>query len=106
MQINRRRMLKQMVLSICCRHHVRMTMPDADGDDPAERVEIPPPVPVPDVLHFSFHQHDWLFVVEKNSRVEEFAAQTQDFVGGRSAVFGGLMIEWRKVRRVHVVMSC
>ena len=60
---------------------VRMTMTDADGDDAAEPVEITPARFVPDILHLSFHEHERLFVIEKNSRVQELFAQREHFFG-------------------------
>ena len=64
-----------------------MTMADADRDDSAERVEITLAGLVPDVLHLPLHEHDRLLVVEKNSRIQEFLAQTQHFVGGWAGIF-------------------
>ena len=77
-------------------------MSDADRDDAAERIEITPAGFVPDVLHFPFHEHERLLVVEKNSRVQEFLAQAQDFVGGWPGVGLRLMIEGWQFRCLHV----
>src|SRR4051812_9902704 len=101
MQVDRSRMLKRVVLAVRCRYHIGMTMPYADRDDPAKRVEIASASFVPDVLHLPFHDHDRLLVVEKNSGIQEFTPQAQDFVNGWTAVFGWLMIGRRKLRHVH-----
>src|SRR2546423_14340471 len=105
MEIDRGRMLKRVVLAVRRRYDIRMAVPDTDRDDSAERVQITATFAIPDVLHLPFHDHDWLFVVDKNSRVQEFPAQAQDFVGGRAAILGGLMIEWRKLRSFHVFLN-
>src|SRR5262249_8509564 len=102
LQINGGRMLERFVLAVRGRNHVGMTMPDTDGDDSAESVEISPAALVPNVLHFSLYKHERFLVVEKNSRVQEFLAEPQDFVGGRSGIFAWLLAERRKVEKFHV----
>ena len=94
-QINRGGMLEDLVLALRRRDHVGMTMPDADGDNAAERVEITPPGFVPDVLHFPLHNRERLFVVEKDPGVQEFFAQLQDLFRGRTGVGLRLEIEGR-----------
>ena len=71
MQINRGRMLQDFVLLLRRRDHVRMTMADADRHDAAERIEITPPVFVPDILHLALHEHERSFVVEENAGIQE-----------------------------------
>ena len=61
-------------------------MPHADGYNPAERVQITPALFVVDVLHLSFHEHERLFVVEKNAWAEDQLAAAEDFFGGWAAV--------------------
>ena len=95
-------MLERFVLLARRLDHVRMTMPDAHRHDSAQRIEISAALFVPEVLHLSFHEHDRLFVVEKNSRVQEFLAQAQDFIGRWAVVFLWLMVEWRKLGKFHV----
>ena len=104
MQINRSRMLQSFVLLPRNIDNVGMTMTDAHRHDAAERVEITPAALVPDILHFSLHQHERLFVVEKNSRIQELLTQTQDFIGGRPVVFLQLVIKGRKLGSFHIVM--
>ena len=96
-------MLERFVLPIRDRNNVRMAMSNTHGDDPAKRVEISAAVLVPGVLHFPFHQHERLFVVEKDSRVEEFFAQAQHFIDRRAAVFFWLVTERRKVGEIHII---
>ena len=86
-------MLERLVLLADNLDDVGMTMPYAHGHDAAERVEISAAALVPNVLHFSFHQHERFFVVEKNSRVQELLAQPQNFLGRRAVVFARLVIE-------------
>src|SRR5256885_16906720 len=102
MQINCGGMLERLVLLPYNIDNIRVTMSHADGDDSAKRVEIAAAVLVPEILHFPFHQHDRLFVVEKNSRIQEFLAKTQHFVSRRATVFFRLVIEWRKLGKFHV----
>ena len=59
----------------------RMTMADADSHDPTQAIEIPLPGIVPDVLHLSLHQHQWLLVIEEDARVQILLAQRQDLFG-------------------------
>ncbi len=102
MQINRGRMLQRLVLLSHNIDNVRVTMSHVDSHDSAERVEISAAVLVPQVLHFSFHEHHRLFVVEKNSRIQELFAQMQDFISRRAAVFLRFVIKWRKLGKFHV----
>src|SRR5436309_2701754 len=102
MQINGGRMLERLVLLSHNIDNSRVTMSHADGDDSAKRVEISAAVLVPEILHFPFHQHDRLFVVEKNSWIQELFAQMQDFISRRAAVFLRFVIEWRKLGTFHV----
>src|ERR1700731_2937643 len=95
-------MLQRLVLLTHHIDNVGMTMPNAHGHDSAERIEISAAVLVPEVLHFPFHEHDRLFVVEKNSRIQELLAQTQDFIGQRPVVFLRLVIKRRKLWKFHV----
>ena len=76
-------------------------MSNAHGHDPAERIEISAAVLVPEILHFPFHEHDRIFVVEENSRIQELLAQTQDFIGRWPVVFFRLVVEWRKFGKFH-----
>ena len=100
-QINRRRMLQRFVLFLRNIDDVGVTMTDAHGHDSPESIEISAAMLVPDVLHFPFHQHDRLFVIEKNSRIEKFPAQAQHFISRWAAVFFRLMIEWRELECFH-----
>src|ERR1700736_6481118 len=95
-------MLQQFVLPIGHLDNARMAMPDTHGHDSTKSVQISAPLFVPDVLHFPFHQHDRLLVVEKNPRVEELFAQPQDFFRGGSVILSWLMIECRKFGCLHV----
>ena len=95
-------MLQRFILLVCGTDHVRVTMPDADRHDSAERVEISFTFFVPDVLHFAFDEHERLFVVEKNSRVQKSFAQMQNFIGRWAVVFFRLVIKWRKLGSFHV----
>ena len=99
-------MLEQFVLPPGRLDDVRVAMSDADRHDTAKRVEITPPLIVPDILHLSFHEHDRFLVVEENSRIQKLLAQAQDLVGGRALVGDGLMLKWRKLKRVHVWIIC
>src|SRR5438132_12856336 len=70
--------------------------------DSAERIEISSAVLVPNVLHFPFHKHERLFVVEENSRIQEFLAQTQHFIRRWAGVFLRLMANgWKCRLRFH-----
>ena len=104
MKINGGGMLQRLVLLPDNIDNIRMTMPDAHGHNSAKRVEISAAVLVPEVLHFSFHEHDRLFVVEKNSGIQELLAQTQHFVGRRPVVFLRLVTKGRKLWKFHIVM--
>src|SRR3954465_3686947 len=108
MQIDRGGMLQRFVLAIGRDNDVRVTMPHAYGYDSAERIEISSPAFIPNVLHFSLHKHDRFLVVEENSRIQEFLAQLQYFLGGRAQVFFGLMIKRREFGCFHVgrISSC
>src|SRR5205807_4610080 len=79
-----------------------VTMYHTDGGDSAKRVEMSAAVLVPEILHVPIHQHERLFVIEKNSRIQEFFAQMQDFISRRTAVFFRLVIKWRKLGKFHV----
>src|SRR4051812_11374901 len=98
-------MLQRLVLLVRGGYDVRMTMPDADGHDSTESIEVPAAFLVPQVLHPALHEHDRLFVVEKNSRVQELFAQAQDFIGRWAVVLFGLMFECRQFGRFHVDRS-
>ena len=100
-QINRGGMLQQFVLFPGRLHHIGVTMADANRDDATKRIEVTPPGFVPDVLHLSFHEHERLFVIEKNSRIQKLFAQAQDFVRGRAGVGLRLMMERRQLRCLH-----
>ena len=102
MQINRRGMLQRFVLPVRRFDHVRMTMPDAHRHDSRKRIEVTPPGFVEEILHPALDEHDWLFVVEKNSRIEELLAQSQDFIGGRAVVRLRLIIKRWQFWRFHV----
>src|SRR4029077_2775535 len=70
--------------------------------DSTERVEIPPAVLVPNVLHFPFHKHERLFVVEENSRIQEFLAHTRHFIRRWAAVSFRLVAKgWKRRLRFH-----
>src|SRR5882724_7434039 len=97
-------MLERLVLLPHNIDNVGMTMPNAHGHDSAKRVEISAAVLVPDVLYLSFHKHKRLFVVEKNSGIQELLAQTQHFVGRRPIVFLRLVTKGRKLWKFHIVM--
>src|SRR2546428_3202906 len=105
MQINCGRMLERLVLLSHNIDNIRVTMSYADSHDSAEGIEISAAVLVPQVLHFPFHEHDRLFVVEKNSRIQELFAQMQDFISRRAAVFLWFVIQWRKLGKFHVDIS-
>ena len=94
-------MLERFVLLSHNIDNIRVTMSHTDGDDSAKRVEISAAVLVPEILHFPFHQHDRLFVVEKNSRIQELLAQAQDFVGRRAAVLFWFMVERWQLWKFH-----
>src|SRR5205807_10352256 len=79
-----------------------VTMYHTDGGDSAKRVEMSAAVLVPEILHVPIHQHERLFVIEKNSRIQEFVAQMQDCISRRAAVFFRLVIKWRKLGKFHV----
>src|SRR5256885_13147823 len=98
MQINCGGMLERLVLLPYNIDNIRVTMSHADGDDSAKRVEISAAVLVPEILHFPFHQHDRLFVVGKNSWIQESFAQMQDFISRRAAGFLRFVIERRQLR--------
>src|ERR1700682_1752490 len=102
MQINRGGMLQRLILFPRHIDNVRMTMPNAHRHDSAERIEISASMLIPEVLHFSLHEHDRFFVVEKNSRIQELFTQTQNFVGGRAAIFLWFVVEGREFRKFHV----
>ena len=97
-QIDRGGMLEELVLLPRRFDDVGMTMPDADGDDAAEGVEVTPAALVPDVLHFAFHEGERLFVVEEDARVQELLAQAVDLVGRRAGVGLRLVVEGRQFR--------
>src|ERR1700746_1161355 len=97
-------MLQRLVLLPHNIDNVGMTMSHAHGHDSAERIEISAAVLVPEVLHFPFHEHDRLFVVEKNSGIQELIAQTQYLVGRKPVVFLRLVTKWRKLWKFHIVM--
>src|SRR5207244_13332403 len=99
-------MLQRLVLLPYNIDNVGMTMSHAYGHDSAEHIEISAAVLVPEVLHFSFYQHDLFFVVEKNSRIQELLAQLQDFVGRRPVVFLRLVIKRRKLGKFHSLLLC
>src|SRR5438045_9149702 len=98
-------MLERFVLLAHNIDNIGMTMSHAHGHDSAERIEISAALLVPEVLHFSFHEHDRLFVVEKSSRVQEFLAQAQDFIGRRPVVFLRLMLDWWMLGKYHVCFA-
>src|SRR5436305_10125290 len=103
MQVSRFRVLQRLILLSHNTINLGITMPGAHGHDSAERVEISAAVLVPEILHFPLHEHDWVFVVEKNSRIQELLAQTQDFIGRRAGIFARLMLEaWKNRRRFHL----
>src|SRR5436305_13511871 len=102
MQIDRGGMLQRFVLLAYNIDNVWMTVPDADRHDTAERVEIAFVVLVPHVLHFPFHEHERLFVVQKNSRIQKFPAQLKHLLGRGAAVLFWLMVKWRKLGSFHV----
>src|SRR5438876_7684308 len=108
MQVDRRGVLQNIVSAVRRFDHVRMTMSNTDGHDSAECVEITAPLLVPDILHFSLHQHDWLLVVEKNTWVQKFFAQPQYFIWGGPLIFLGLIIKRWKFGCFHVgrISSC
>ena len=75
MEIDGRRMLVELALLVSRRNDVRMAVADADRNDPAEAVEVALTLLVPDILHPTFHHHKWLFVIKKNTRIDELLAQ-------------------------------
>src|SRR5260370_7573398 len=80
MEIDRRRVLQGLVLAARGFNDVRMAMADADGYDAAETIEITFAGIIPYILHLPFHNHQRLFVVEKNAGVEELFAQSEHFL--------------------------
>ena len=78
-------------------------MPDADGDDSAEAIEIAAAFFVKNILSLAFHQHHRLFVIEENAGIEKFAAELQNFIGGGAGVGFWLMIERRQGRSFHIL---
>src|SRR5260370_37583354 len=98
MEIDRRRVLQGLVLAARGFNDVRMAMADADGYDAAETIEITFAGIIPDILHLPFHNHERLFVVEKNAGVEGLLAQSERFLGRRAGVrvgiVGGLRERW------------
>src|SRR6202043_1981129 len=102
MQIDRGGMLQRLILAARNIDNIRVAVAHAYRHDSAERVEIPPAVLVPNVLHFPFHKHERLFVVEENSRIQEFLAQTRHFIRRWAAVFFRMMVErWKRRLRFH-----
>src|ERR1044072_4370305 len=95
-------MLKQFALLVRCRDDVRVTMPDAHGHNSTKPIEITPAFLVPDVLHFSLYQHERLFVVEENSRIQKLFALRQHFSGRRAGIFLRLMSERRQYWSLHL----
>ena len=87
MQIKRRRVLEDFILFPRRGNDVRMAMPNADGHNATNAVEVTLARVVPDVLHRAFDEHDGFFVVEKNSGIHELLAQREHFVGGRTGIF-------------------
>ena len=95
-------MLQYLVLPIGSIDNVRMTVANTNGHDPAERIQIPFTALVPNVLHLPFHQHERLFVVEKNSWIQKLLTQTQDFIGRWAVVFFWLIFKRWKLGQFHV----
>src|ERR1043166_5200765 len=78
-----------------------MAMPDAQRDDAAQRIEITPPFFVEDVLALPLDQHDRIFVIQKQRRIQKFLAQLQHLVRGRTGIRLRLMREMRQGRCFH-----
>jgi len=80
-------------------------MADAHGYDSAEAVEISLLGVVSDVLHFAFHEHDGLLVVQKNSGIQKLFAQGEDLAGGWTGVRCGLMVERGQRDALHKIAA-
>ena len=70
-QVDRGRVLEGFVLAVRGGHDMRVTMPDAHGDDPAKTIEIPAAFFVEEVLSTAGHDHQRLPVIMVNRRVHE-----------------------------------
>src|SRR5580765_7712821 len=91
MEINRRRMLQRLVLAAYRFKQMRMAMANADGYDSTQTIEVSLTAVIPDVLHLAFHNHQRLFVIEKDAGIEELLAQSEHFFGGRAGVGSGFV---------------
>src|SRR5882762_7222143 len=98
MEIDRRRMLQGLVLAAHGFKNMWMAVADADGHYAAETVEITLAGIVPYILHLAFHNHQRLFVIEKNAGIEELLAQGEDFLCRWTGVGPGFVVGWRKSR--------
>src|SRR5437870_7062019 len=101
MQINRGRMLQELVLPTRCLYQIRVTVTDADGDNSTERIKISPSLFVEHVLPFAFHDHQRAFVVEEDAGIQKLPTQAQHFFRGRPAMWLWLIIESREFRCLH-----
>src|SRR5215469_16783991 len=99
-------MLHRLVLLVCRSDDVGMTMPHADGHNPAEAIQVTSARFVPYVLHFPLHEHDRFFVIEENSRIHELLALGEYFCRGRAGVLMRLMTCWRQRDFFHEIFSC
>src|SRR6516225_11952910 len=84
-------MLERFILFLRSGNNVGMAMSYANRDNSAEAIEVSFACIIPDVLEFSFHQHQRLFVIEEDSRVEELLAQGEDLISRSAFVRRGLM---------------
>jgi hypothetical protein len=69
-------------------------MADADRHNATERIKIPAPMFIKDVLPFTLNDHQRSFVVDEESRIQEVATQAQHLFRGWPAVWLRLIIEW------------
>ena len=95
-QIDRGGVVDRLVLPVRGLHHFRVAVPDADGDDAAEAVEIAAAGFVEEILRLAFDDGDRLLVVMENRRIHELVAEREDFLRRRSVVGLRGVIEWRE----------
>ena len=89
MQIDRRRVLEPADLLADFLDDPGMAVPDRDGDDPGEGVEVLLAGLVPDVLHVALDDHQGLAIIRDQPGREVLPAHRQHFVARRAVIRGG-----------------
>src|SRR5258708_5397958 len=77
-------------------HDMRVAMPYADSHDAPKAVKIAFAGVIPNILAVALDEHNGLFVIQEDARVEELLAHRQHFIGGRSGVRFGCMATGRE----------